>query len=312
MIITSSVLDGLRTTFSLNFSQAFNNTPTWYDKITTSIPSNSKSNTYGWLMNSIALRQWVGPRISQNLQEHEYAINNLLWEATVDLKRTDVEDDNLGVFAAMTMPNLAASTKKHPDILTAQVLQANGTCFDSNAFFYNTHPTFNNTGSGATTYSNIGTASLDGDGVNTVRSIMAAYVGENGYPLGVKGNLIIVPPQLERAAMVVAHSATYAVPTITGGIGPTTAMATVDNVMKGWFDVLVVPELANAPTVWYMADTTKPVRPLVYQPRVAPELVARFNPEDPAVFDLDKYIWGVRARYNVGFSLPYLCYQATI
>ena len=59
MIITSSVLDGLRTTFSLNFSQAFNNTPTWYDKITTSIPSNSKSNTYGWLMNSIALRQWA-------------------------------------------------------------------------------------------------------------------------------------------------------------------------------------------------------------------------------------------------------------
>lgn len=307
MIITNSVLDGLRTTVEAKFQNVFDTTPTWYQRLATEIPSNSKSNTYGWIMNSIGLREWVGPRISQNLQEHEYQIFNKLWEATVSLKRTDVEDDNLGVFASMVMPNLAKSTKKHPDTRLAAVIQANGTCFDGNAFFYASHPTYNTVAGGATTYSNVASAALDGDGVNTVRSQMAAYVGENNLPLGVVGNLLIVPPQLERAALTVMHSATYAVPTVSGGIGPTTAMATVDNVMKGWCDVLVVPEFANAPNTWYMADTSKPILPFVYQPRIPPELVARFNPQDPAVFDLDEYKWGVRARYELGFALPYLC-----
>lgn len=315
-IVTNAVLDGLRTNFEGLFAQVFKNTPTWYDRLCTTIPSNSKSNTYGWLMNSFAMREWVGPRVVQNMQEHEWAIYNKLWEMTADLKRTDVEDDNLGVFAAATMPNLALSAKKHPDIRTALVLQAakNTACFDGTNFFSATHPNFILPPNGvAGTYSNYfssgdSTATpLDADGVNTIRSKMASYIGENGYPLGVVPNLLIVPPQLEKAALTVAHSTTYAMPTVAGSsITPTAAMATVTNVMKGWFDVLVLPELANEATTWYMADVTKPLKPLVYQPRVAPELIARFNPQDPAVFNLDRYTWGVRARYEVGFSLPYL------
>lgn len=315
-IVTNAVIDGLRTTFEGLFAQVFKNTPTWYDRICSSVPSSSKSNTYGWIMNNFAMREWVGPRVVQNMQEHEFAVINKLWEMTADLKRTDVEDDNLGVFATMTMPNLALSTKKHPDIRTAQVLQAGTSTlgFDGVNFFSASHKTFiNPPASGASTYSNYFSSGdstahpLDADGVNTVRSAMASYVGENGYPLGVVANLLIVPPQLERAALQVAHSTTYAVPTVAGSsITPTAAMATVTNVMKGWFDVLVVPELSNEPDTWYMADTTKPIKPLVFQPRIAPELVARFNPQDPAVFNLDRYTWGVRARYEVGYTLPYL------
>ncbi len=310
-IVTNAVLDGLRTTYEGLFAQIFDNTPTWYQRLCSIVPSSSKSNTYGWIMNNFAMREWVGPRVVQNMQEHEWQVFNKLWEMTADLKRTDVEDDNLGVFAGMTMPNLAQSTKKHPDIRTAAVLQAGltTTCFDGQNFFSTTHPSFIvPPATGAATYSNyFATAPLDAEGVNTVRSTMASYIGENGYPLGVMPNLLIVPPQLEKAALVVAHSTTYAMPTVAGGTLPgTTAMATVDNVMKGWFDVLVVPELANQPTHWYMADASKPIKPLVFQPRIAPEIIARFNPQDPAVFNLDRYTWGVRARYEVSYTLPYL------
>ncbi len=310
-IVTNSVLDGLRTTYEGLFGQIFLNTPTWYERVCSIVPSGSKSNTYGWIMNNFAMREWVGPRVVQNMQEHEWQVFNKLWEMTADLKRTDVEDDNLGVFASMTMPNLALSTKKHPDIRAAAVLQAGVStlCFDGQEFFDTAHPTFiNPPATGAATYSNrYDTKPLDADGVNSVRSAMAGFIGENGYPLGVMPNLLIVPPQLERAALTVAHSTTYAAPVVAGsGITPTAAMATIDNVMKGWFDVLVVPELANEPTVWYMADTTKPIKPLLFQPRIAPEIIARFNPQDPAVFNLDRYTWGVRARYEASYTLPYL------
>jgi phage major head subunit gpT-like protein len=70
--------------------------------------------------------------------------------------------------------------------------------------------------------------------------------------------------------------------------------------------VLVLPELANDANTWYMADTTKPIKPLIFQPRVSPEIIARFNPQDPAVFNLDRYTWGVRARYEGSYTLPYL------
>lgn len=310
-IVTNSVLDGLRTTYEGLFAQVFANTPTWYERLCSIVPSSAKSNTYGWIMNNFAMREWVGPRVVQNMQEHEWQVFNKLWEMTADLKRTDVEDDNLGVFATMTMPNLALSAKKHPDIRVKDVLQAGVSTlgFDGVNFFSTSHPTYiNPPATGAATYSNrFDTAPLDADGVNTVRSTMAAYIGENGYPLGVVPNLLIVPPQLEKAALVVAHSTTYAVPTVAGsGITPIAASATVTNVMKGWFDVLVIPELANQATTWYMADTSKPIKPLLFQPRIAPEIIARFNPQDPAVFNLDRYTWGVRARYEASYTLPYL------
>lgn len=311
--IPNARLDALRVTFDALFAQVFKDTPTWYDKLCSVVPSKAKSNVYGWIMNSFSMREWIGPRVIQNIKEHEYELTNKLWEMTAQLNREQVEDDILGVFATFTMPNLAASAKKHPDILTAQLLQANSNCFDGNPFFYATHPNFNATGVGATTYSNAFTGSnLTTDGVNAARSTMAAYIGENGYPLGVVPKTIIVPPQLELAANTVAKSNTYAIPASGGGaLGPTTAMATVQNLL-GSFEVVVVPELANAPTIWYLADLSKPAKPLVFQPRVAPELVARFDPSDPAVFDLDNFIWGCRARYNVGFTLPYLMSQNTI
>lgn len=311
-VITNSVLDGLRTTFEASFWNIFEETPQWYPKLCSVIPSSSKSNTYGWLMNSIFLREWLGARVIQNLQEHEYALVNKLWESTVELKRTDVEDDNLGVFAAMTMPNMAQSAKKHPDIRAAARIRENGTAFDSKAFFATDHPTYNTSGSGATTYSNLFTSrALTADNLNYVRSTMGAYIGENGYPLGVRGALLVVPPQLELAAMTIAHSTTYAIPTQGGGIGPTTAMATVDNAMRGWFDVLVVPELSVDADTWYLADVSKPIKPLIFQPRLETELVARFNPDDPLVFSLDTYAWGTRARYEVGYTVPYLMAKAS-
>jgi phage major head subunit gpT-like protein len=314
-VITNSVLNGLRTTFSAAFWNVFQNTPAWYDKITTSVPSSSGSNTYGWVMNSFAMREWIGPRVVQNIQEHEFQVPNKIWEETAKLRRVDVADDNLGVFSKWTLPNLAAAAKKQPDTRLAAQITLNGvgpTCFDGNPFFYASHPTYNNTGTGATTYSNIQTGTgLDQDGVSKTRALMASYIGENGLPLGVVGNLIVCPPQLEVNALVVAHSLTYAVPTSTGGIGPTTNSATVDNPLRGKVEVLMVPELAIAPNVWYLMDTTKPVRPFIYQPRDELELVARFNPEDPEVFNLDTYVWGARVRNELTVSLPYLCVQST-
>jgi phage major head subunit gpT-like protein len=59
----------------------------------------------------------------------------------------------------------------------------------------------------------------------------------------------------------------------------------------------------NAP-VWYLMDTTRPLKPLIFQERQKPEFVAKTNPENSdTVFMSKKFLYGVDARCNAGFGL---------
>lgn len=53
---------------------------------------------------------------------------------------------------------------------------------------------------------------------------------------------------------------------------------------------------------WFVLDSTKVFKPVIWQPRKAFDLVKLFNPEDPNVFFQKKLIWGVDGRSGVGFS----------
>lgn len=302
MNITTSVLNGLRTTFGQQYAEAYAGTPTWYDKLATTIPSNNRSNTYGWLAQQLRLRPWIGPRVVQNIAEHSYVIQNLPFELTVELSKWDIRDDNLGLFSTQTIPQFAQAVKKHPDQLLAALLVANPLAFDGKALFADDHPTFA-AASYTQTYDNNFSAQLDGAGVNTVRAAMQSIIGEDGQPMGIMPRLLIVPPQLQREAEVVANSTTYALPgsPLTGGNG-----ATVDNPMRGSFEILVVPELATAPTIWYMADVSKAIKPFVYQTRDPFDFVARDNPEDESVFERAVFTYGTDGRDNMGVGLPFL------
>ena len=305
-VITNARLDALRTTVDLKFAQAFEGTPTWFDKLCTDVPSDSDTVVYGFKAQSTSLEEWLGPRTLSNLLEHEYELKNKLYQAAVELPRIKVEDDKLGVFYAMTIPDLAEATRKHPDRLLADLLTANPTGYDGKAFFADDHPNYNATGAGATTFDNDVAAAITGDGIAGVWEAMTSRIGENGRPLTVNPRLWVVPPQQYREALTIAQSTTYAIPKTA-----TTTAATVDNVLKGWFDVLMVPELATAPTISYLMDVSRPIRPFVHQLRDAPQLVSRINLEDPKVFDLDTFTWGVRVRRNMGVTLPHLITRIT-
>jgi phage major head subunit gpT-like protein len=304
MIITTATLDALRVTFEKRFSEAYSATPNWGPELATEIPSASKENIYGWIAQQTKMREWVGPRVALNLKEHDYTLRNLDYEATIELDRNDIEDDNLGLFTSVTIPQLAQAAKKHPDQLLKTMLQSNSgagpTAFDGRPLFDDSHPTF----AGAGTYDNNFAVALTADNFEANWAAMASYTGEDGEPLGVMPNKMIVPPQLRRTALAIVQASSLAV--VIKESGANVAAASVDNVMKGWVDVIVVPEFANDPTRWYLADTTKAIKPLIIQNRRADQFVTRDNPQDPKVFDQRKFTYGVDNRRNVGVSLPFL------
>ena len=60
---------------------------------------------------------------------------------------------------------------------------------------------------------------------------------------------------------------------------------------------------ANAAHPWYLLDTTKIVKPMLWQLRQAPQMTAQTDLTAANVFELDEFRFGVKARGNAGFGL---------
>jgi len=67
---------------------------------------------------------------------------------------------------------------------------------------------------------------------------------------------------------------------------------------------------AGAGAPWYLLDTSRAIRPLIYQERESYKLVGMTDPDAPNVFLHDKYLYGVQGRSNAGFGLWQLAYAS--
>lgn len=66
----------------------------------------------------------------------------------------------------------------------------------------------------------------------------------------------------------------------------------------------------NAPA-WYLLNTRRPIRPLIFQRRRPYELTRMDRPTDNNVFMRSEYLYGVDARVNVGYGLWQLAIRST-
>ena len=59
---------------------------------------------------------------------------------------------------------------------------------------------------------------------------------------------------------------------------------------------------AGAGTPWFLLDTRRPLKPLIFQKRRDYDFKSMNDPEDQNVFMRDEYLFGVDARANVGYG----------
>jgi len=228
-IITPALLTSLRTGFSKAFQDALAGTPTDWAKVATRVPSSSASNTYGWLGQFPTLREWVGDRVLKNMAAQAYQVQNKLYEGTVSVKRTDIEDDNVGVYTPL-FAEMGRAAATHPDQLVFELLKTAHTitCYDGQFFFDTDHPVYPN---------------VDGTGTATL----------------------------------------------------------VSNYDK--------PAIEQTP--WYLLDTSRALKPIIFQERTTPELEALTSTQDESVFMSDLYRYGVRYRCNAGLGFWQMAYKST-
>jgi phage major head subunit gpT-like protein len=289
MIINQANLSSLYRGFSAIFKEVFDNAAVLYPRVATEVPSTSREEQYNWLGRVPKMREWLGERMIQNLSAYSYTIKNRDWEATVALDRNDVEDDAVGIYTPMVRA-LADASATHPDELVFDLLAGGfvNPCYDGRPFFDTAHP------NGSSTQSNKSTAALSSDSYAAARAQMMSLTDEHGKPLNAVPDLLVVPPQLEKAALEILRADLD----VNGG----------SNIYKESADLVVAPYLSGSPTAWYLLDTKKAVKPFIFQRRKAPVFVSKDTPDDEGTFMKKEYVFGVVSRDNAGYGLWQLAY----
>lgn len=59
---------------------------------------------------------------------------------------------------------------------------------------------------------------------------------------------------------------------------------------------------------WFLIDSSKPIKPIIFQKRKDYKLESMTDDKDPNVFMRKEFIYGVDARVNAGYALPQLAY----
>lgn len=223
-VVTSAAIQALLNNFKALYLRGLQKSGDW-PKVATEIKSSGSGNIYSWLGAFPMLKKWTGDRVIENMKNSDYTLKNDSYEATVGVKRADIEDDNLGIYGPM-FEQMGESANEHIDINVFKALLDGFTalCYDGKPFFAKDHPLYpkeDGTGS-ATTFSNI------------------------------------------------------------------------------------VNDTVTTKPAWFLLDTRKVIKPIIYQNRQDARLQSVTNPSNDTVFMKDEYLYGVDARRAFGYSFPQL------
>ncbi|WP_293766595.1 Mu-like prophage major head subunit gpT family protein [uncultured Aquitalea sp.] len=295
MIINASTLKAIFVNLKTTFNNAFDAAPSQWQKIAMEVPSTARSNDYKWLSTFPRMQKWIGEKAVKALAASGYTITNDDWEATVEVDRNDIDDDNLGIYAPQAQM-AGYSAKQLPDEIVFDLVSKGFTnqCYDTQYFFDIDHPV------GTQSVSNKGTKKLSAASqaaamasYGAARTAMKKFKDDEGRPLNITPNVLLVPPALEDTAR---------------------ALLTNDrlddgkaNPYKGTAE-LVVDARLTSDDAWFLLDTTKPVKPFIYQNRKKPVFVQQTDPQADDVFMRRKFKFGAEARAAGGYGFWQLAY----
>ena len=143
--------------FLLSFTDAVSTAATQYGRFAMDVSSITAENVYPRMNDIPGFREWVGDRVINGLSGTAYAIRNRLFESTLEVKRTDFEDDQYGLYTPV-VEELGQQAAELPDLLTFGLLKtgdaAGSLCYDGTPFFGTGHTTYDASGD-PIAYSNV-------------------------------------------------------------------------------------------------------------------------------------------------------------
>lgn len=286
------------------FRETANAATPFYPTVSNMIQSDRADEGYGILGSMPGVREWLGDRQFNELRSADFTIKNKLWENSLLVEKTNVNDDKTGLYGPL-MQDLANEAAYHPDELffTALVNGESTTCLDGQYFFDTDHSwgdsgTQDNDLTYAAATGTVPTAAEFRAAFHAARAAMMKYKSDNGKLLNRPVNmansnlLVLVNPDFE----VIANEA-LAAPLNSSG---------ATNV------VLDRPIIRSSA---YLTDTSKmylfnlsgALKPFVFQQREA--LTADWKGMDDIETKFLKFM--TQARYNLGYLAWWKCVLTT-
>jgi phage major head subunit gpT-like protein len=291
VIDTGLLTKGLRS----EFFNRFEATPNFFRELATRIVSNSDQETYRWLGTVPRIREWGTGRLAQGLRTESYSLTNQKYEATIEVDRDEISDDQTGQIR-LRIGELAQRAATHKDYLISQLL-INGATSGYNGYdgvsFFNAAHVAGDSGN----QSNLITASAETEAAPTVAEFkealktaiaaMMSFLDDHGEPVFISASSLVcvVPPTM-------LFTATEAI--------NATVVGDHTNVLHGIARVVSLPWLSDH-TRWYLLKTDGVVRPFIFQDREPVEFGAMTQDSDEG-FRREKYLFGVRARYRLAYG----------
>jgi phage major head subunit gpT-like protein len=291
VINTGLLTKGLRSEF---FSR-YDATPVQYTELATRIPSNSDSETYRWLGTVPKMREWGTGRLAKGLRSESYSVENLKYEATIEVDRDEIADDQTGQIR-LRVGELAQRAATHKDYLIAQLLingeTAGYNSYDGVSFFNDAHVS-GESGSqdNKLTYD---AANADNPSETEFKAAlkqgiatMLAFQDDRGDPMALSatGLVCVVPVAMYFTALEAINA---------------TIINNTSNLLQGVTRVVSFPWLTDA-SKWYLLKTDGVVRPFIFQDREPVEFTALAEGSEEA-FKREKFLYGVRARYRLAYG----------
>ncbi len=298
-IVKSDIPNLLEAGLRAVFFEAYESAVGDWKRIATVVPSEHDTEKYAWLGSVPKMRQFKDERVPAGLLEHNYSIANKTWESSIAVDRAALEDDQYGQIK-LRVQSLADEARRHQDELVFSLLKDGFAtlCYDGHYFFDTDHAEGE-----SGTQSNKGTSPLAASSLQAAITEMSKLKDDRGRIMGIVPDTLVVPPDLKWTAMELLES-WYA---------PDTAADKSDgrrNVLRHSLDLIVSPYLTNG-SDWFLLCTKRIIKPVIFQSRIPIEFAALEGNSENG-FMRDQYVYGVRARYNVGFGLWQLAYGSQV
>lgn len=291
IVNTGLLTKGLRS----EFFNRFEATTSHYQDLATRVASNSDRETYRWLGTVPKLREWGSGRLAQGIRRESYSIENQKYEATIEVDRDEISDDQTGQIR-LRIAELAQRAASHKDYLLSQLLiqgeDAGANSYDGVSFFSTDHES-GESGSQSNKLTANASVTISPDAEEFAAALRASittmlkFVDDRGEPMMLSnaGLVCVVPPAMLFTVSEVLNS---------------TVIDVGNNMLKGMARAVSLPWLVDQ-SKWYLLKTDGVVRPVIFQDREPIEFKAMTEDSDEG-FRREKYLFGVRARYQMAYG----------
>lgn len=286
------IVNAAKATFNKEFREGVVD-ETWKG-ICTEVTSTKSKETYAMLGATPKMREWLDERMPKVIREYGFEILNKKYEASIAITEEAIEDDQTGQIM-LAIKDLANEARRYPGERAMEVLVGgvDNKCYDGQYFFDTDHAEGD---SGV--QSNKLTLELTADNLATVRAKMLRYKNDKGKPMGIVGDTLIVPPELEMTALELIGASEIARYTASG-----TDRTPTINVHKGKYTVIVNPWITDVDS-WYFSCNNRPTKSLIYQVRRKPRFITLGGTGSVSDdwFNSGVIKMGVDSRFAVGYG----------